>query len=194
MKLDHRKDLDEALVIQIRDGDQKAFNRLVERWHPRIFNYALRYSNDRIFAEEVAQKCFLHLYEKLDQLKEVSKFRGWFYRVINNECYTEGRNIKRRSELKSAAASFPERTVNNSPDELYHRKERGEIVLLALQQIPAEQRQVIIMKEYEDLKFREIAEITGESENTIKARMYYGLDALRKLLLQYKWTKELYHG
>ena len=58
-----------------------------------------------------------------------------------------------------------------------------------LQKIPPEQRQVIIMKEYEGLKFREIADILGESENTIKSRMYYGLDAMRKILFE-KYRKD----
>ena len=147
-----------------------------------------------IFAEEVVQKSFLHLYEKLGQLRDVSKFRGWFYRVINNECFTEGRKLKKKNELFTTTSSFPTVSDKNNPEEIYNMKERGKVVLQALQQIPAEQRQVIIMKEYEDLKFREIAEITGESENTIKARMYYGLDAIRKILLKYNWTKELYHG
>ena len=180
--------------MKAREGNEEAFTTLVGRWHSKVYNYALRYSNDRVFAEEIVQMTFLHLYEKLDQLRDISKFKGWLYRIINNECLTEGRKIKRKKELLISTSSFPTVSDRNNPESLYNKKERGEIVLQVLQQIPEEQRKVIIMKEYEGMKFREIAEITGESENTIKARMYYGLDAMRKILTQYKWTKELYHG
>ena len=194
MRLDHKKDIDKDLVMRIRGGDQAAFTQLVKRWHPKIYNFAFRYSNDRIFAEEVVQKTFLQLYEKIDQLRDAAKFRGWFYRIINNECFTEGRKVKRKQDLFTVTSTFPGIADRSNPEEMYNRKERGKVVLQVLQQLPKEQRQVILMKEYEDLKFREIAEILGESENTIKSRMYYGLDAMRKILLNHKWTKELYHG
>ena len=65
--------------------------------------------------------------------------------------------------------------------------------MAALQKIPADQREVILMKEYEDLKFREIAEILDVSVNTVKSRLYYGLNALRKLLTDCQLLNELYH-
>ena len=105
MPLDHKKDIDKELVLLIRQGKKDAFTKLVKRWHPKVYNYALRYSNDRIFAKEVVQKSFLHLYEKLGQLREVSKFRGWFYRVINNECFSEGRKLKKKNELFTVITS-----------------------------------------------------------------------------------------
>ena len=80
------------------------------------------------------------------------------------------------------------------PYYLYNREERGKVVLMALQSIPVEQRQVIIMKEYDGMKFREIADVLGESENTIKSRLYYGLKAMKNILMKHQWTKELYHG
>jgi RNA polymerase sigma-70 factor (ECF subfamily) len=84
--------------------------------------------------------------------------------------------------------------VAPAPDELYQQHEKKEIVLAALQQIPTEQRTVIIMKEYEGLKFREIAEILDVSENTVKSRLYYGLKALRNYFLNNDLKREVYHG
>jgi RNA polymerase sigma-70 factor (ECF subfamily) len=80
-----------------------------------------------------------------------------------------------------------------TPEGVYQKKEMKEIVLATLQKIPDDQRKVILMKEYEGLKFKEIAEVLNVSENTIKSRMYYGLDAMRKILIEKNITKELYY-
>ena len=76
-----------------------------------------------------------------------------------------------------------------NPDRQIQQSQLGSILQLALNQLPAEQRIVVIMKEYEGLKFREIAEILEEPENTVKSRMYYGLKKLRTLFEQ--WNIEL---
>jgi RNA polymerase sigma-70 factor (ECF subfamily) len=186
-------DIDHELVSRIKAGHHEAFNALVRRWQKKTYNYAYRYSNDRIFAEEVVQKTFVHVYEKIDQLRDINKFKSWFYRILNNECFSEGRRLKRRKDVFTNSSELPTITDRVNPESIYQKEEKCKYVLMALQQIPEEQRQVIIMKEYEGLKFREIADVLGQSENTIKSRMYYGLDAMKKILLQHQWTKELYH-
>ncbi|HMQ90166.1 MAG TPA: sigma-70 family RNA polymerase sigma factor, partial [Flavilitoribacter sp.] len=87
----------------------------------------------------------------------------------------------------------PANGLAQSPHEQVLRSERARIIMDALQKIPADQREVILMKEYEDLKFREIAEILDVSVNTVKSRLYYGLNALRKLLTDCQLLNELYH-
>ena len=176
------------LVIRLRKGEERAYQQVMDQWHQRIFNFALRYSNDRYFAAEVVQRTFIQVYEKIDQLKDASKFRPWLYRIASNCCASEGRRRRRSSfaDLNQAAYREPDQS---NPARDFEKVEMRQTVKEVLQMIPAEQRKVIIMKEYEGLKFREIAEITGESENTIKSRMYYGLDAMRKILNQKKIDK-----
>lgn len=184
---------DEKLVLEIRDGNERSFNTLVSRWYKRIYNYALRYGNDTTLAEEVTQKAFIRVYQKINTLKDVSKFKPWFYRIANNYCVTETRKNVRKRKVMAEVENTPVIADYTSAQTSFEKNEKCQLVRQALQQIPEEQRQVIIMKEYEGLKFREIADILGESENTIKSRMYYGLDAMRKLLTQLEWTKELYY-
>jgi RNA polymerase sigma-70 factor (ECF subfamily) len=188
------KTTDKQLIAKIKQGEQMAFSTLVNRWKGRVFQYALRYSNDRFFAEEVMQRVFIQVYQKLDQLRDPDKFKWWMYKIISNECFSEGRKLKRNNELIQPSESLPDATDGRDPYYLYHRNERGKVVLMALQSIPVEQRQVIIMKEYDGMKFREIAEVLEESENTVKSRLYYGLKAMRNILMKHQWTKELYHG
>lgn len=179
------------LVERIRSGDESAFQQVVRFWQDRVYNYALRYSNDQFFAKEVVQKTFIQLYEKIDQLKDPSKLQSWLYRIASNHCYSEGRSRSRRSVVNINKIAQP--PAGDTPARKYERQEMKSVVKETLLMIPGEQRQVIIMKEFEGMKFREIAETLQISENTVKSRMYYGLDAMRKILLNKNYSKELYN-
>jgi RNA polymerase sigma-70 factor (ECF subfamily) len=181
------------LVARMRKGESDAFQLVMDQWQHRVYNFALRYSNDQHFAHEVVQKTFIQVFEKIDQLKDPSKLRSWLYRIASNNCCSEGR-LKARHQYSGIEEKSGIGEIDpDTPAKRIEKKELTMMVKEVLQQIPADQRQVIIMKEYEGLKFREIADVLGESENTIKSRMYYGLDAMRKILLSKNLTKDLYY-
>ena len=184
----------EDLIQKVKDGDEPAFTMLMNRWHKRIYNYAYRYGSCRIFAQEVVQQTFIQVYQKIDQLDDLNRFIPWMYRIASNNCHSERRSIKNRNALVSVAEEMPERPGAVTPANLYEKAERRSVVRMVLQEIPAKQREVIILKEYEGLKFREIAEALGESENTVKSRLYYGLVAMKKQIIQRKLKEEIYHG
>jgi RNA polymerase sigma factor (sigma-70 family) len=79
---------------------------------------------------------------------------------------------------------------NDNPEKQYQQTELSDILQKSLMELSAEQREVVIMKEFEGLKFREIAEVLNISENTVKSRMYYGLDGLKKILERRNITRE----
>ena len=81
-------------------------------------------------------------------------------------------------------------TENSGPDTLYMQRQISELVLNSIEKLNEEQREVLIMKEYEGLKFREIAEIIGISENTVKSRLYYGFSNLKKIIEKERVYKE----
>ena len=181
------------LVARMRKGESDAFQLVMDQWQHRVYNFALRYSNDQHFAHEVVQKTFIQVFEKIDQLKDPSKLRSWLYKIASNNCCSEGRLKSRHQHSDMEQQVAISEIDHDTPARRYEKKELTIMVKEVLQQIPADQRQVIIMKEYEGLKFREIADVLGESENTIKSRMYYGLDAMRKILLSKNLTKDLYY-
>jgi RNA polymerase sigma-70 factor (ECF subfamily) len=180
------------LVQRLRKGEAGAYQKIVDQWQARVFNFALRYSNDQHFASEVVQKTFIQVFEKIDQLKDPAKLKSWLYKIASNNCCNEGR-LKAKTNYSRLEEQSLQTVDPDTPVNRYEKAELQTVVEEVLQQIPEEQRQVIIMKEYEGLKFREIAEILGESENTIKSRMYYGLDAMRKILINKNLSKDLYH-
>ncbi len=184
---------DIQLVIHAQNGDRRALNRLFSNWYPRVYNLAFRYFADPDRAAEVCQQTFLLVQRGLKQLREPGHFKSWLFRSAINCCHEEGRGIQRRTRNQEILLRQPVNGTSPSPHEYLLRGEKARIMMAALQKIPAEQREVILMKEYEELKFREIAEILDVSANTVKSRLYYGLDALRKLLTDCHLLNELYH-
>lgn len=182
---------DSGLVKMVQNGDTGAFNVLVDRWQVKIHRFAYRFFADDDEASEITQKTFIRVYQKVSHLEEPGKFSSWIYRVANNLCLDELKRAgRRRSSPLEAWAEQAAASDSHSPARRLETKELGEMMQKALLTLPDEQRAVIILKEYEGLKFREIADILEEPLNTVKSRMYYGLKGLRRILKQWNIQNE----
>ncbi len=177
------KDLnDELLIGQFQNGDGKAFRLLANRWHTRIFRFAYGYFGNRAEADEIAQKTLINVYQNLLSLDNPNAFSSWIYRIANNLCLDE---LKRAGRRKTDPLNLidPEMQADeHTPAEELEVKERNLLIQKALQKLPDDQRVVVVLKEFEALKFREIAEVLNISENTAKTRMYAGLKRLGAVL------------
>lgn len=194
MILRRRMENTQHLIIRAQRGDKQALNQLFSCWYTSVYGIAYRYFGEIDSAKEISQQTFIQVQEKLGELKDPTGFRNWLYRTVINLCHMEIRKTKTRRQHYEGYGIVRTLGLSPGPDELYQQQERTEMVLIALQQIPEEQRAVIIMKEYEGLKFREIADILEVSENTVKSRLYYGLKALKNYFLNNDLKKEVYHG
>jgi RNA polymerase sigma-70 factor, ECF subfamily len=172
---------DKQLVKEAQAGVPGAFNKLVEQWQERIHRFAYRFFADADEAGEITQKTFICVYQKLNALDDPAKFSAWIYRVAHNLCLDE---LKRAGRKKFISLENHENhsAENGTPALFLENKELCDVLQKALLLLPEEQRMVIILKEYEGLKFREIAETLEQPENTVKSRMYYGLKSLRRIL------------
>jgi len=182
---------DVQLIEQFRSGNTAAFNVLVTRWHKPIYRFTFRYFADNNEADEMTQKTFIKAYNNLLSLNEAEKFSSWIYRIATNICIDETRrNGRWKTNPLELWIENSELAHSRTPESVLEKNELGKLMQKALLSIPDEQRTVVILKEYEGLKFREIAEILQESENTVKSRMYYGLKALRKVFKKWNIEKE----
>lgn len=173
-----------SLIEKSRKGDEHAYGKLVGLWFKRIYNFSLKYFADHDLAMEVTQLTFIVVYKKIDRLKDVDSFKYWLYTIALNNCREEDRRQKKKhwySIFVSEEASQVESKYGH-PELEYQKKEKEELVAELLKTLPEEQKTIVIMKEFEGMKFREIAETLNISENTAKSRLYYGLKALKKLL------------
>lgn len=193
----------DLLVSKAIKGDEQAFSKLMSLWYKRIFNFCYKYFQDHDHSMEVTQKTFISMHRGISKLKDAESFKSWLYRIAINKCHEEDRKMKRKSwfsflsnESNNELNEFNqvEDTAEGSffnPDEQMEEKQLGDMILECLGLLPEEQRIVLIMKEYEGLKFREIALTLQISENTAKSRLYYGLSAMKKILESKNFNKEI---
>lgn len=188
------------LISRAKEGDQSAQGKVVQLWYKRIYNFSYKFFMDHDLAMEVAQRTFISMCKNLPSLQDNARFKSWLYKIAVNYCREEARKKKvgralpfdavwNRDAEDSPHWESSSQRLDNPERQLRHR-ELSEILQEALMEINEEQREVVIMKEYEGLKFREIAEVLNISENTVKSRMYYGLDGLRKILERRNINKE----
>ncbi len=192
---------DTELIKKFLSGDVNAFNTLVWRWEKSVYNFILRYMGDREESQDICQKTFIRVYRKLNLLRDSEKFSTWLYQIAINICRDE---IKSRSRRKTYSLDHLQENGNgvqsgllnlttdskSEPEEQAHKRDVSDLMGRALRTLPEEQRVVIIMKEYQGLKFTEIADILETSVNTAKSRMYYGIAALRKIFKRWEISKE----
>ncbi len=176
---------DADLILRFKAGQHQAFNILVWRWQGRLYLFALRYSGDAEEARDLCQQSFIRAYGQLHRLRDPECFSTWLYQIAANLCRDHLRQRKPHVSLDAyeEASTRPHPALCQAADA--HQDELRELLNRALQTLPEEQRVVVVLKEYEGLKFREIAEVLNASVNTVKSRLYYGLKALRKTLNQW---------
>ncbi len=174
---------DEQLVARAVSGDVGAFNDLVVRWERSLYRFVARYLGDAEEARDVCQEAFIRAYTNLHRFRGQAKFSSWLYQIALNLCRSQFRRQQVRSavSLDDTQQEHALRLVGDAagtPDARAIASERARVVRDALAQLPESQRTVILLKEYHGLKFREIAEILGVPESTVKSRLYNGLQSL----------------
>jgi RNA polymerase sigma factor (sigma-70 family) len=190
----------DTLIVRARAGDKNAQGKLVQMWYKRIYNFGYKFFFDHDLAMEVAQKTFISMHRNIDGLQETTRFKSWLYTIAVNYCREELRKRKatrsvslhdlRPGESEESYRWEASSSRRENPEKQLRHSELSDLLQQCLMELSDEQREVVIMKEYEGLKFREIAEALNISENTVKSRMYYGLDGLKRILESKNITKE----
>jgi RNA polymerase sigma-70 factor, ECF subfamily len=178
---------DEELVARSIGGDPDSFNQLVLRWERPIYALAYRVIGREEDARDVCQETFLRAFRALNGFRGQAKFSSWLYRIALNLCRDWVRR-ERRTPVVQAPDDLDtlELSVVREPtasiDELVARRELTRIVEQAMARLPEDQRTAIILKEYHELTFQEIADLVGCPLSTVKTRLYQGLAVLRREL------------
>jgi RNA polymerase sigma-70 factor, ECF subfamily len=182
---------DEQIMWRVRSNDDaEAFAQLVNKWEGSIQRLCVRMLGDAHRGEDLAQEAFARLYAKRHQYEPAARFSTYLWRVALNLCYDELRRLKRRPEtsLESFDTEEPfsildaHAAVETTPESEIQNREQAELVREALQKLPEHYRAVVVLRHYEDLKFREIADVLDIPEGTVKSRMAEGLQQLSDIL------------
>ncbi len=174
---------DEQIVQRTLNGEVEAFGILVRRWEKKVYGLAYRMLGHYEDARDTTQEIFLTVYRNLRKFRGDAKFSSWLYRIALNCCHNR---LRERALQTVPLDESPPVPVDASAHSQVERQQKIERVRRALRALPYEMRQVIIMKEYEGLTFKEIAEILNIPVSTAKTRLYTGLDQLRERLLAVK--------
>ncbi len=187
---------DEQLMLDFKSGDARAFAMLVSRHRGPVYNFILRYVRHRQRAEDLLQETWLKVVRNSSQWQPTARFTTWVYTIARNLCVDNARKESfRKTDSLDAPASneaSDSRLVGDlvadeaglQPDRGAHNTQVRPMIEQALASLPPEQREVFMLREYQGIGFREIAEVVGINENTVKSRMRYALEGLRKRLTE----------
>jgi len=186
----------DSLIARAREGDKNAQGKLVQLWYKRIYNFSYKFFFDHDLAMEVSQKTFISMHKNLAGLQEVARFKSWLYTIAVNYCREETRKKKasRSFSLHDLNPGEGEESYrweeshhrNENPERQLRHSELSDLLQSCLMQLSQEQREVVIMRVYGEMSFKEISDITGVSINTALGRMRYALINLRKMINDYK--------
>jgi RNA polymerase sigma-70 factor (ECF subfamily) len=178
---------DEIIVERVLTGDPDAFGEIVRRWERRIFALAYGMLGREEDARDATQETFIAAFRNLRNFRGEAKVSSWLHRIAVNQCITRQRRAKARSESalddeqEKNAGTFAA-PLNLSPVSLMEGAQVTIAVRKAVNSLPPELKQIVVMKEFEDLSFREISEALDIPLSTVKSRLYTALKQLQMKL------------
>lgn len=185
-------------MVMYQRGEVRAFEVLLTRHRRPVFNFLLRFVGDRATAEDLLQEAFLRVIKGAAVYKRQAKFTTWLYTIARNLCVDQARRRKHRNHVsldapfdhREESASLFDVVASAEPAGDHHsaNHQLHERMQRAIAALPDDQREVFLMRELLDLPFKQIADVVGVSENTVKSRMRYALEKLRLDLDEYKDT------
>lgn len=169
---------DEQLMIKVREGDLDAAASLYNRYSGPVYNYFLRICFNKEISRDLTQNVFFRIIKYRRSFNPEHRFRSWIYQIARN---TYSDHMKKRGARQSNFCDLEEMnlSVGSKMDDI-EQVERVQNLQKALTRIPREHREILVMKNYQQLKNREIADIMGCSENTVKGKVHRAVASLRK--------------
>jgi RNA polymerase sigma-70 factor (ECF subfamily) len=182
---------DEIIVERALTGDAEAFGEIVRRWERRIFALTYGILGREEDARDATQETFLAAFRNLRGFRGEAKVSSWLHRIAVNQCISRQRRARVRSESaledeqESNASSFAI-PVTHSPAHVVEGRQETAAVRRAVNSLPLELRQIVVMKEFEELTFREIADVLDLPLSTVKSRLYTALKQLQMRLQKFE--------
>jgi len=169
---------DEVLVKEFLQGNEFAFVNLYNRYKRPLYLFCLKMLGDVDSAKDIVQNVFLKVFERREQLHHHEKFKPWLFTIARNDCFTQLKQSQRMTNFSDEDQTNQERIAVIN----YERTEQSEIVNKAIAALKPNYREVIIMREYNNLSYQEIAGILQLSESAVKSLLFKARQTLSKIL------------
>ncbi|WP_438952222.1 RNA polymerase sigma factor RpoE [Porticoccus sp.] len=185
MDTEQAKDTDKLLVARVQKGDKRAFDLLVMKYQYKVHAIVSRYVKDFDEVNDVVQEAFIKAYRALAKFRGESAFYTWLYRIAVNTAknYLVARNRRPpATDVDAEEAAFFEGSERlcdiDSPENLLYRDELEAVVDLAIKNLPEDLRTAVTLREFEGLKYEEIAEVMGCPVGTVRSRIFRAREAI----------------
>ncbi|ABO50796.1 RNA polymerase, sigma-24 subunit, RpoE [Desulforamulus reducens MI-1] len=179
---------DQLLVERSKKGDREAFEHLVRLYENKVYTIAYRLMGNHADASDLAQDAFIKIYQALPNFRGDSSFSTWIYHITVNVCRDELRKRQRRptvslddnSSDSNNSNTYEIRSNDPGPEEMLDRSETQAMIQACLNTLSDDYREIIVMREIQELAYEEIAEILGCSLGTVKSRLSRARQALKE--------------
>lgn len=189
---------DEMLMVRYQRGDREAFAELVRRYKTPIYNFIIRQLRHPSVSEDLTQDVFLRVVQNAADFKHEARFSTWLYTIARNLCIDQIRKQSHRrhpsldqprggdEDGRPLVESIADKHPRGSVERTAASSEVAVRIVAAVEALPDEQREVFLLRQHANLPFKDIAQITGVGENTVKSRMRYALDRLQDALADFE--------
>ena len=182
---------DDKLVERFQNGEVEAFDELVIRYQDKIYRLAYGFVHNREDTLDLSQEAFLRAFQALERFERKSAFYSWLYRITMNLCidFLRSRSRTKFVSLDAETAYLPNGLIRGykqySPTKYVEEKELQQHIISAVSALAPKQREVFVLRHWDGLQIKEIANVIGRSEGTVKAHLFHAARNLRKHLAGY---------
>jgi RNA polymerase sigma-70 factor (ECF subfamily) len=187
-------DSDAAVMLRVKSGDDAAFNYLVQKYRRAMVSFMFRMAHNSAAAEDLAQEVFLRVYRSRANYEPSAKFTTWLYRIATNLAVNHARDTRHERPENQVSLDEPDTdtglTVDVADDSLTAeqrilRQERMQAIRQKVQALPERQRMAVVMHKYQQMDYRQIAEVLKLSESATKSLLFRAYETLRGQLREF---------
>jgi RNA polymerase sigma-70 factor (ECF subfamily) len=185
---------DAEVMLRVKAGDEAAFSFLVQKYRRAMVSFMYRMSHNSAAAEDLAQEVFLRVYRSRSSYEASAKFTTWLYRIATNLAVNYARDTRHERPETTLSLDEPDEDTGNTPDiadrvptveERLLQRERMAAIRAKVQGLPERQRVAVVMHKYQQMDYRQIAEVLKLSESATKSLLFRAYETLREQLKEF---------
>jgi RNA polymerase sigma-70 factor, ECF subfamily len=185
---------DAQIMLQVKAGDDSAFEYLVQKYRRPMVNFMFRMAHNNAAAEDLAQEVFLRVYRSRESYEASAKFTTWLYRIATNLAVNHARDTRHERPENTVSLDEPDQESGHTMDlpdrtpsaeEAIVRRERVAAIRQRVQALPERQRIAVVMHKYQQMEYRQIADVLRLSESATKSLLFRAYETLREQLKEF---------
>jgi len=179
-------DEDQQAILDCQNGKSESYRVLVDKYKVRAYHAALIFTGNKEDALDLSQEAFFRAYRSIKTFERGKKFYTWLYQILKNLCINHIQRKKKKSPVISDVEEYAGPDLYFSPegrpDEIFEQHEMRDILWTAINKMKKDEREIIILKEFNELSYKEISEVLDIPIGSVMSRLYYARQKLGKLM------------